>query len=276
MQKVRIFLQHKVLIGYIALLTVIISIATILIYERIQLKELENELKMIQRIQRDINTAHRRITTLATYGESVITWNANDYAKYRVYRSHTDSLFYSLKISCQNFIQPEQLDTLCKILEQKERQENIDNYTDSLRIRNKELNGRLYTLITALDEQTEKAFQQKQEELQSSYERSVMTVTGLVVSAILLLAFSYLKIHRDIKEKAANKKKLEEHVVKLQQSVKENEELISNRHRIMQTITHELRTPLSVIIGYAEMAANETDTAISQDYARKALLTAYA
>ena len=62
MQKVRIFLQHKVLIGYIALLTVIISIATILIYERIQLKELENESKMIQRIQRDINTAHRRIT----------------------------------------------------------------------------------------------------------------------------------------------------------------------------------------------------------------------
>ena len=64
-------------------------------------------------------------------------------------------------------------------------------------------------------------------------------------------------------------------MVKLQQSVKANEELISNRHRIMQTITHELRTPLSVIIGYAEMAVNETDTAISQDYARKALLTSH-
>ncbi len=347
----KIFLQHKILIGYIALLTVIISIATILIYERIQLKELENEPKMIQRIQRDINTAHRRITTLATYGESVITWDVNDYARYRVYRLHTDSLFHSLKISCQNFIQPEQLDTLCKLLEQKEehlygimraihyqgkadslilnrlpsvskeitrtqsitrkkkgiaglfgkketvkvptssnalqvlnnqlisiqkvKQENIDNYTDSLRIRNKELNGRLYTLINTLDEQTEKAFQQKLEELQSSYKHSVMTVTGLVIFAIFLLVFSYLKIHRDIREKAASKKELEEHVRKLRQVVNENEELISNRHRIMQTITHELRTPLSVIIGYADMAVNETDTAISQDYARKALLTSH-
>lgn len=61
----------------------------------------------------------------------------------------------------------------------------------------------------------------------------------------------------------------------MRRSVKANEELISNRHRIMQTITHELRTPLSVIIGYADMAVDETDTTISQDYARKALLTSH-
>lgn len=347
----KLLLHHKILLGYITLITVIGSMAAILIYERAQLETLEEKTVEIRHIQRDINTAHRRITTLSTYGESVIAWTMDDYEKYKAYRLRVDSLLQRLKSPCREFVRPEQLDTLCLLLKQKEehlhgimqavhrldeadslllnnlpsvtrqatrtqtvtrkkkglaglfgkketvqmpaspnalhslnerlismqqeRQEDLDDYTDSLRIRNKELNGRLYTLITALDEQTEKAFQQRQEELQSSYERSVMTITGLVVSAILLLVFSYLKIHRDIKEKAANRKELEEHVVKLQQSVKANEELISNRHRIMQTITHELRTPLSVIIGYAEMAVNETDTAISQDYARKALLTSH-
>lgn len=347
----KLLLQHKILLGYIILIVVVGSIAAILICERIQLKELEGETMITQQIQGYINIAHRRITTLATYGESVIVWTTDDYERYKTYRRKTDSLLLDLKNPCSDFVRPEQIDTLRRLLEQKEehlygimqvmhrqneadsllfkrlpsatrqavrtqsvtrkkkglaglfgkketvqipafpdalhslnerlismqqeRQEDLDDYTDSLRIRNKELNGRLYTLITALDEQTEKAFQQRQEELQSSYERSVMTVTGLVVSAILLLVFSYLKIHRDIKEKAVNRKELEEHVVKLQQSVKANEELISNQHRIMQTITHELRTPLSVIIGYADMAVNETNTAISQDYARKALLTSH-
>lgn len=347
----KLLLQHRILLGYIILIAVIGTMVAILVYERAQLGALEKRTVEIQQIQRDINAAHHRITTLATYGESVIAWTVDDYKKYKTYRFRADSLLQKLKSPCKEFVRPEQLDTLCLLLKQKEehlhgimqavhrqdeadslllnslpsvtrqatrtqtvtrkkkglaglfgkketvqvpaspnalhslneqlisiqqeRQEDLDDYTDSLRIRNKELNSRLYTLITALDKQTEKAFQQKQEELQSSYERSVMTVTGLVVSAILLLVFSYLKIHRDIRERADNKKTLEEHVEKLRRSVKENEELISNRHRIMQTITHELRTPLSVIIGYAEMAVNETDTTISQDYARKALLTSH-
>ena len=158
---------------------------------------------------------------------------------------------------------------------EEERQQTINTYTDSLRVQNRELNRKLYMLIQDMDEQTQTAFQDKELYLQKSHNRSVMIISGLVVSAILLLTISYLKIHRDIKEKADNKKALEEHVEKLRRSVKANEELISNRHRIMQTITHELRTPLSVIIGYADMAVDETDTTISQDYARKALLTSH-
>lgn len=343
--------QHRILLEYIALIVIIGSTATTLMYERTQLGTLEKETVEIQQVQRNINIAHRRITTLATYGESVITWTMGDYEKYKIYRIRVDSLLQHLKSSCRDFVRSEQLDTLCLLLKQKEehlygimqavrcqdeadslllnslpsitrqatrtktvtrkrkglsglfgkketvqvpaspdalhslneqlismqkeRQEDLNDYAGSLRIRNKELNGRLYTLIISLDEQTEKIFQQKQKELQSSYERSVMTVTGLFVSAILLLAFSYLIIHRDIKEKAINRKQMEEHVERQQQVIKENEELISNRHRIMQTITHELRTPLSTIIGYAEMVTQETDSSIAQDYARKALLASH-
>lgn len=347
----KLLLHHKILLGYAILIIVIGSIAAILIYERIQLKELEGETLIIQRIQGDINTAHRRITMLATYGESVIAWTTDDYERYKAYRQKTDSVLLSLKKPCSDFVCPEQIDTLRRLLEQKEkhlygimqvmhrqdeadslllnhlpsvtrkamhtqtvtrkkkglaglfgkketvqvpaspdalqslnsqlislqkeRQEDIDGYTDSLRIRNKELNGKLYALITALDEQTEESFLNKQERLKSSFEESIKKVTALIILSILLLAFFYLKIHRDIKEKAINRKQMEEHVERLQQVNKENEELISNRHRIMQTITHELRTPLSTIIGYAEMATQETDSSIAQDYARKALLASH-
>lgn len=327
------------------------SMAAVLTHERIFLKNLEGDTGTLQRTQRDINTVHRRITTLATYGESAIVWTADDYESYKAYRLKTDSLLRSLKHPCSDFVRPEQIDTLCRLLAQKEeqlhgimqvmhrqdaadslllnhlpsatrkamhtrtvtrkkkglaglfgkketvqmpvspdslqslntrlislqreRQEDIDSHTDNLRIRNKELNGKLYVLITALDEQTEEAFLNKQEQLKFSFEESIMKVTVLIISSILLLAFSYLKIHRDIKEKVANRKQMEEHMERLQQVNKENEELISNRHRIMQTITHELRTPLSTIIGYAEMATQEADSAIAQDYARKALLASH-
>lgn len=347
----KLLLQHKILCGYIILIVIIGGMAAILTHERIQLKELEGETMMLQRVQSDINIVHRRITTLATYGESVIAWTVDDHESYKAYRRKTDSLLLDLKNPCSDFVRPEQIDTLRRLLEQKEehlygimqvmhrqdeadslllkrlpsatrqavrtqsvtrkkkglaglfgkketvqvpaspdalqslndqlislqkeRQENIDGYTDSLRIRNKELNGKLYALITALDEQTEESFLNKQERLKSSFEESIMKVTVLIILSILLLAFSYLKIHRDIKEKVANRKQMEEHVERLQQVNKENEELISNRHRIMQTITHELRTPLSTIIGYAEMATQETDSSIAQDYARKALLASH-
>lgn len=347
----KLLLQHKILCGYIILIAVIGGMAAILIHERIQLKELERETMMLQWVQYDINFVHRRITTLATYGESVIAWTTDDYKNYKTYRHKTDSVLLNLKNPCSDFVRPEQIDTLRQLLEQKEehlygimqvmhrqdeadslllkrlpsatrqavrpqsitrkkkglaglfgkketvqvpaspdalqslndqlislqreRQEDIDSHTDSLRIRNKELNGKLYALITALDEQTEESFLNKQEQLKSSFEESIMKVTVLIILSIILLAFSYLKIHRDIKEKVTNRKQLEENVERLQQVNKENEELISNRHRIMQTITHELRTPLSTIIGYAEMATQETDSSTAQDYARKALLASH-
>lgn len=116
----KLLLQHKILLGYIILLIVIGTMATILIYEHIHLRGLENETMVIQQIQRDINTAHRQITTLATYGESVIAWTMDDYEKYKAYRLRVDSLLQRLKLPCREFIYPEQLDTFCLLLEQKE------------------------------------------------------------------------------------------------------------------------------------------------------------
>ena len=92
----KLLLQHRILFGYIILIAVIGSMAAIMIYERTQLETLEKKTVEIQQIQRDINTAHRRITTLSTYGESVIAWTMDDYEKYKAYRLRVDSPDLSL------------------------------------------------------------------------------------------------------------------------------------------------------------------------------------
>lgn len=73
-----------------------------------------------------------------------------------------------------------------------------------MRIQNRELNRKLGRLIQDLDEQSQEAFLNKEIQVKGSYERSTMIVTGLVISAIILLVFSCLIIQRDIREKEKN------------------------------------------------------------------------
>lgn len=132
------------------------------------------------------------------------------------------------------------------------RQQQINNYTDSLRIQNRELNSKLGRLIQDLDEQSQEAFLNKEIQVKESYERSTMIVTGLVVCAIILLVFSYLIIQRDIRQKEKNRKRLEE-------TVKQNASLLDMRKNIILTISHDIRAPLNVIGGSAELAMDTRD-----------------
>lgn len=130
---------------------------------------------------------------------------------------------------------------------QEERRRNIETYTDSLRLHNRELNGKLRTLITSLDEQTSIAFQSKEERLKASYEHSSLVITGLIVFSIILLFVLYLIIQRDIKVKARNRKRLEE-------TIEQNNALLEMRKNIILTISHDIRAPLNIISGSAELA----------------------
>lgn len=69
----RVSLQNKILLGYLLLVAVISSMTAILLHERKRMHEIEAETTEIRKIRKDINTVHRRITELATHGESVIT-----------------------------------------------------------------------------------------------------------------------------------------------------------------------------------------------------------
>lgn len=130
---------------------------------------------------------------------------------------------------------------------QEERRRNIETYTDSLRLHNRELNGKLRTLITSLDEQALLALQNKEIRLKDSYEHSSLVITGLIAFSIILLFVLYLIIQRDIKVKAKNRKRLEE-------TIEQNNALLEMRKNIILTISHDIRAPLNIISGSAELA----------------------
>lgn len=320
----KISLQYKIVVGYILLMAIIGCMVAIVLHERKRVAEIEQESIAIFQTQRNISTAHRHITVLATFGESVITWTEEDCDLYRTRCQKADSLLQVLRKQCKEFVHPGQVDSLRILLHnkeehlfqmkeilreqkhidslfcnqyslvvasqaneprtvtrkkkgiagwfggketvqlqpvttsaksrgnelislQEERRRNIETYTDSLRLQNRELNKKLRTLIASLDEQALNALQNKEIRLKSSYEHSSFVITGLIIFSIILLIVSYLIIQRDIREKARTKKRLEE-------TIEQNSALLEMRKNIILTISHDIRAPLNIISGSAELA----------------------
>lgn len=324
----KLLLQHKILLGYILMIIIIGSMATVLFHERNRIRIIEKETTAIRQVRRDINVIHRHITNLAMYGESVIAWNENDYQSYRGNRLHVDTLLQMLRHNHNEFIGFEQIDTLRELLVKKEehllqimqayhlqkeadsllinrlpvitslatnpqtivqkkkgiagwfgkketvriapsanalhslneqlitiheeRIHNIATYTDSLRVSNKELNGKLHILITYLNEQMQTAFQLREQNIEKSHKRSTRIITGLILAAIILLCLSYLIIQRELKREATQK-------LKMKSVIDKNTELLETRRRIILTISHDIRAPLSIINGSAELAMDTRD-----------------
>ncbi len=78
----KILLQHKIFIGYFLLMAIIGSMVAIVLHERSRVQKIENESIAIFQTQHNINTTHRYVTTLVTYGESVMVWNDEDSGAY--------------------------------------------------------------------------------------------------------------------------------------------------------------------------------------------------
>ena len=130
---------------------------------------------------------------------------------------------------------------------QEERQKSINAYTDSLRNHNKELNRKLRHLITTMNNQTERVLKAKECHLRESYNRSICVISWLIISAIILLVISYLIIQKDLREKARTRKRLED-------TIQQNTALLEMRKNIILTISHDIRAPLNVIDGSADLA----------------------
>lgn len=338
----KILLQHKIFVGYILLMAIIGSMVAIVLHERNRVQKIEDKSIAIFQTQHDINTAHRYVTALVTYGESVLVWDNEDTLAYRKCRVQTDSMLQVLRVQCEDFIRPAQIDSFRTLLAAKEehlfqimeasrkqrqtdsllfnqkptvtihtttktvtrkkkgiagffggketvqlpvttrqttldkklisqinrQQRDIEAYTDSLRLCNKELNRKLRLLITNLDEQTWLAFRNKEARLKASYERSTVIISGLIVFSIILLVVFYLVIQRDIKKKVLARKERERLINKLNLSVEQNEALIASRKKAVHTITHELRTPLNAIMGYTGLIEKEHDPEKTAKYMR--------
>ncbi len=135
---------------------------------------------------------------------------------------------------------------------QEERIRNIDAYSDSLRLQNKELNRKLHMLINTLNNHTQEVFQYREKHIEASHELSTRIITGLIIAALILLATFYMVIQQDLKRDTRLRLKMEEIINK-------NHELLETRKNIILTISHDIRAPLNIINGSAELATDTRD-----------------
>ncbi len=151
------------------------------------------------------------------------------------------------------------LHTLNRSIADRQRQyaRQFSEQAHILASRNRLLNEQLQQVIRHMDRNIQEEMQLREEKLGRTGERSLAIVAGLVVFMLLLLGGSYMIIHRDMARINRYKKRLEETIGQLEHTVAENEELIAARKRIMLTVTHDLRTPLTTINSYAELLATE-------------------
>ena len=146
------------------------------------------------------------------------------------------------------------------IAEQQTQSHRLSVHADSLAARNAELNRQLQGLIIQIDEKVQADLQKREAEIATMRERSFLQIGGLTGFVLLLLVISYIIIYRNINRIKRYKQETTDLIGQLQQSIEQNEVLIASRKKAVHTITHELYTPLTAIIGYAGLMRKNCNT----------------
>ena len=155
--------------------------------------------------------------------------------------------------------------------EQKAQSRRLSEQADSLAARNAELNRQLQGLICQIEKKVQSDLQNRESEITAMRKKSFMQIGGLMGFVLLLLVISYIIIHRDAKNIKRYKRKTTDLIEQLEQSVQQNEVLITSRKKAVHTITHELRTPLTAITGYTELLRKECNSGNNGQYIRNIL-----
>ncbi len=154
------------------------------------------------------------------------------------------------------------------ITEQRAQSRRLSEHTDSLAVRNAELNRQLHGFIHQMDKKVQADLQKREAEITAMGEQSFMQIGSLTGFVLLLLVISYIIIHCNANRIKRYKQKTTDLIGQLQQSVEQNEALIASRKKVVHTITHELRTPLTAIIGYTSLMEKGNDADKKEQYVR--------
>lgn len=142
----------------------------------------------------------------------------------------------------------------------------LDAFADSLVTRNNVLNHQLEEIISQMDATIQQDLLERERIITSTRERGFHTIAIATAMMLLVIVVQILVIRRDFRKIQKNDEETDNLIRKQKQMLAENEELLNARQKMMHTITHELRIPLSSIIGYADLLEEETDEAKQQEY----------
>lgn len=123
--------------------------------------------------------------------------------------------------------------------EQKAQSRRLSEQADSLAARNAELNRQLQGLICQIEKKVQSDLQNRESEITAMRKKSFMQIGGLMGFVLLLLVISYIIIHRDAKNIKRYKRKTTDLIEQLEQSVQQNEVLITSRKKAVHTIIHK-------------------------------------
>ena len=152
------------------------------------------------------------------------------------------------------------------VRQQQKQSRELSEYADSLAQQNTLLNLRLQEIIHKLDTRVQEDLQTRESAIITTRKQGYTLICVATAIMILLLGLLYIIIHRDTLKIKRYKEESANLIRKQKMMLAENEELLNARQKMMHTITHELRIPLSSVIGYADLLEEETDEKVQQEY----------
>lgn len=132
----------------------------------------------------------------------------------------------------------------------------MEMQTDSLRLRNEYLNKNFARLMHEFHQASTEQRAAEMEEMLSMRRHSFFYIAGLTLFGMLLSFVLYNIIHRDIRRRYRER-------LKLIAWNEEKQEMLEQKERMMMILSHELRSPLAAVMGYAELMQDTNDTTIS-------------
>lgn len=153
------------------------------------------------------------------------------------------------------------------VVRQQQRQSReLSEYADSLAKQNTLLNIRLQEIIHKLDARVQNDLQVRESAIATAHRQSYTMICAATTLMLLLLAGLYAIVHMDTLKIKRYKKETARLIRKQKQMLAENADLLNARQKMMHTIIHELRIPLSTIMGYNDLLEEETDEEKQRQY----------
>lgn len=142
----------------------------------------------------------------------------------------------------------------------------LDAAADSLVARNNALNHQLEYIINQLDTTLQQDLVEREHIIFTTREKGLYVITTTTVLMLFVIVVQILIIRKDSNKIRQKEEEAYNLICRKNQMLTENQELLVARQKMMHTITHELRIPLSSILGYCDLLDEETNMIKQRQY----------